>query len=106
MWPSESDPFRSAPAAWNKLPGFPEVTGEQQVEMVRDFLFGLPRDAVFPRPGEEASSPLVRKLTPEEVQAAAEDAEQQKQKQQQGQGNQPPQGRRTGQRAVPGPARM
>lgn len=61
MWPSESDPFRSPPNAWNKIPGFPEVTAEQQAEMVRDFLFGLPPNAVFPKPGEEASSPLVKR---------------------------------------------
>jgi hypothetical protein len=28
--------------------------------MVRDFLFGLPRDAVFPPIGGEATSPLVK----------------------------------------------
>ena len=71
-WPSESDPFRSPAPAWNKVPGFPGVTGEQQVEMVRDFLFGLPRDAVFPPPGAEADSPLVKKQPASEPQATTE----------------------------------
>lgn len=60
MWPSESDPFLSPPPAWNKVPGFPAVTTEQQAEFVRDFLFSLPKDAVFPKVGEEADSPLVK----------------------------------------------
>jgi hypothetical protein len=72
LWPSESDPFRSPPLAWNKVADFPAVTTEQQAEMVRDFLFSIPPDAVFPKPGDEASSPLVKKLSAAEMQAAKE----------------------------------
>jgi hypothetical protein len=71
-WPSESDPFLSPPPAWNKVPGFPAVTSEQQVEMVRDFLYGLPRDAVFPKAGEEADSALVKNRPVEQPTAEAE----------------------------------
>jgi hypothetical protein len=72
-WPAESDPFRSPAPLWNKVPGFPQVTTEQQVEMVRDFLFSLPPDAVFPKPGEEALSPLVTKRPVEQPQAAKDE---------------------------------
>ncbi|HZF56712.1 MAG TPA: cytochrome c [Polyangiaceae bacterium] len=74
-WPSESDPFLSPAPAWTKVPNFPAVTSEQQAEMVRDFLFGLPRDAVFPPVGAEATSPLVRNTpvpTGTEAEAASE----------------------------------
>jgi mono/diheme cytochrome c family protein len=69
LWPAESDPFLSPPPNWNKIPGFSVATGEQQVEMVRDFLFGLPKDAVFPPAGQEADSPLVKKAPVAEPQA-------------------------------------
>ncbi|MEZ4302746.1 MAG: c-type cytochrome, partial [Polyangiaceae bacterium] len=58
MWPSESDPFLSPTPTWNKVP-FRPVTGEEQAELVRDFLFGLHPDSVWPVAGEEATSPLV-----------------------------------------------
>jgi cytochrome c2 len=74
MWPSESDPFRSPALAWNKVPGFPAVTVEEQATMVRDFLFGLPPNATFPLPGQEADSPLVRKALPEQPKAEGEQA--------------------------------
>ena len=35
------------------------MTGEEQAELVRDFLFALKPDSVFPPVGEEATSPLV-----------------------------------------------
>ena len=60
FFPDESDPFRSKPLAWNKVEGFSDITTERQVELVRDFLFSIPQDAVFPAAGEEASSPLVK----------------------------------------------
>ena len=48
------------------------VTGEKQAEMVRDFLFGLPPDAVFPATvADVADSPLVKKLSPEQLKADA-----------------------------------
>jgi cytochrome c2 len=74
-WPSESDPFRSPAPAWNKVPGFPATTTEQQVDLVRDFLFGLPRDAIFPAPGAEADSPLVKKAPAQQPQAAEEETD-------------------------------
>jgi cytochrome c551/c552 len=59
LFAKEQDPFISPPAVgWDKVP-FREVTGEQQVELVRDFLFNLPPGASFPAPGQEAGSPLV-----------------------------------------------
>jgi cytochrome c551/c552 len=58
MWPAESDPFLSPAPAWNKVP-FRPVTGEEQAEIVRDFLFSLKPDSTFPPVGEEATSPLV-----------------------------------------------
>ena len=57
-WPSEGDPFLSKAPDWNKVP-FRTVTGEEQAELVRDFLFALKPDSVFPPVGEEATSPLV-----------------------------------------------
>jgi hypothetical protein len=89
LWPSESDPFRSPSLAWNKVPGFPAVTGEQQAEMVRDFLFGLPPNVAFPLPGQEADSPLVRKAPPEQPKAEDKPDDKNKDK------------KRTGQRAFP-----
>jgi hypothetical protein len=76
-WPSESDPFLSPAPAWTKVPNFPPTTSEQQVEIVRDFLFGLPRDAVFPPIGGEATSPLV-KGTPAQPGPGAEAAGEEK----------------------------
>src|ERR1700733_13362936 len=72
LWPSETDPFASDTPNWHKVPGPEGVTSEQQAEMVRDFLFSLPPDAVFPKAGEEADSPLVKKMTPEQLKAAAD----------------------------------
>jgi cytochrome c2 len=96
-WPSESDPFLSPAPAWNHIPSFPAVTGEEQVEMVRDFLFGLPPDAVFPRAGEEAGSPLVTKPTL----AMPAEGDKEEKKDAKGKAAAP---KRTGQ--APGPARM
>ncbi len=95
-WPGESDPFRSPALAWNKVPGFPEVTGEQQAEIVRDFLFSLPKDAVFPAPGAEADSPLVKRPAVQEPQATTEDDKEKDKKNKDK--------KRTG--ALPQPARM
>ncbi len=62
LWPSESDPFLSPPGAWNKAPSpVNDITGEQQAEMVRDFLFQMPQGVPFPAVGSEADSPLVKK---------------------------------------------
>jgi len=58
LWPSESDPFLSDLPKWDKVP-FRPVTVEEQVELVRDFLFTLKADSVFPPVGQEATSPLV-----------------------------------------------
>jgi cytochrome c551/c552 len=59
MWPSEPDPFLSTTPNWNKVP-FRQVNNEEQVELVRDFLFGLKPDSVWPTTvGEVAASPLV-----------------------------------------------
>jgi cytochrome c2 len=74
LWPSETDPFASDTPDWHKVRGPEGVTSEQQAEMVRDFLFSLPPDAVFPKGGEEADSPLVKKMTPDQIKAAAEGA--------------------------------
>src|SRR5262249_35306858 len=73
LWPAESDPFRSPAPAWNEVAGPPQVTGEQQVEMIRDFLFGLPPDAAFPKPGQEATSPLVKAAPAEQLRSELED---------------------------------
>lgn len=101
LWPSESDPFLTPPAAWNKVSDFPKVTGEQQVEMVRDFLFSLPRDAVFPKAGEEADSPLVKKALPPAAEATDAKDEEDKEK------DKKKTGKRTGQLVAPGvPARF
>jgi len=61
MWPKQPDPFLSPPAKnWDQVGSFGAgLSGEQQVELVRDFLFGLPDDVVFPKPGQEATSALV-----------------------------------------------
>ncbi len=75
LWPSETDPFSSDVPAWTKVPAPEEgITSERQAEMVRDFLFSLPPDAVFPKAGEEADSPLVKKMTAEQLKAAADAA--------------------------------
>jgi cbb3-type cytochrome oxidase cytochrome c subunit len=101
FWPSESDPFLSPPPAWNKVPGFPATTTEQQVEMVRDFLFGLPRNAVFPKAGEEADSALVKNKPVEQPTAEAEGEKGEKGKDEKDKKKDP---KRTGQISVP--ARM
>lgn len=75
FWPAESDPFRSPAPAWDKVP-WPggAITTEEQVEAVRDFLFSLKDGDVFPRAGEEADSPLVKRAGAEapKPEAAAE----------------------------------
>jgi cytochrome c2 len=101
LWPSETDPFASDTPAWTKVPGPEDVTSEQQAEMVRDFLFSLPPDAVFPKAGEEADSPLVKKMTPEQIKAAADAAGGDKDKKDKDKKKNP---RRAG--ALPGPARF
>ena len=69
MWPSEGDPFLSKTPAWNKVP-FHEVSSEDQVELVRDFLFSLKPDSVWPATvAEVPTSPLV---TGQPVSAKAE----------------------------------
>jgi len=73
LWPTESDPFRSPPPNWNKVQGFPGITVERQVEMVRDFLFGLRPDSKWPVLGEEASSPLVKPHVLEGPRSEADD---------------------------------
>ncbi len=72
LFAGEQDPFISDVPAWTKVPGPDGVTAEMQAEMVRDFLFSLPADAVFPKSGEEKSSPLVHKPTAEEAKAEAD----------------------------------
>jgi cytochrome c2 len=66
-WPQESDPFLSTPPAWNKVPGFESLTGEQQAAIVRDFLYTLEPDSSFLPIGEEANSPLVKGALPGEA---------------------------------------
>jgi len=74
IWPSESDPFISGAQNWSHVPGYPAVTAEQQVEMVRDFLFSLPADAKFPATLDEvAESPLVKKRSLEQAASAEKD---------------------------------
>lgn len=69
LWPSEGDPFISKTPTWNKVP-FRELTSEDQVDLVRDFLFSLKPDSVWPATVEEvATSPLV---TGQPVSAKAE----------------------------------
>ncbi|MBK8256201.1 MAG: c-type cytochrome [Polyangiaceae bacterium] len=58
MWPDETDPFFSKTPNWDKVP-FRPVTSEDQAELVRDFLFSLKPNSVWPAAGEEATSPLV-----------------------------------------------
>src|SRR6185503_1797816 len=101
-WPSESDPFLSPAPAWNKVPGFPATTSEAQAEMVRDFLFSLPKDAVFPKPGEEADSPLVK--TAPIVQPTAEAADEKGAKDKDQKGKDKKKDKQTGR--ISGPARM
>ncbi|HKQ71899.1 MAG TPA: c-type cytochrome [Polyangiaceae bacterium] len=49
------------PLAWDKAPLVPAPkSGEDQVEVVRDFLFTLTPDSVWPKPGEEGKSPVVQ----------------------------------------------
>lgn len=61
LWPREADPFISPPGAgWNPIDGFGAgITGEQQVELVRDFLFTIPADVEFPKQGAERTSVMV-----------------------------------------------
>jgi len=54
-----SEPF-GPPLAWNKAPLTPAPKiGEDQVEVVRDFLFALRPDSVWPKAGEEGKSAIV-----------------------------------------------
>jgi cytochrome c2 len=100
LWPAEGDPFLGKLPDWNLAPT-PEgvTTGEQQVEIVRDFLFGLPPNAVFPPAGEEASSPLVHTPAPGELKAQEDDKDKGK-KDDKGKGKNPPP-RRAGQALGP-----
>lgn len=103
MWPSESDPFRSPTPKWNKVQGFPEVTVERQVEMVRDFLFGLTPDSKWPALGQEAASPLVKQPSleaPTSEAADDKDADKKDGKDTKDKDKK----KRTG--AIPGPARL
>ena len=52
-FPGESDPFLSPAPGWKLVEGFPAVTGEEQVEIVRDFLYGMPAGVPFPAVGED-----------------------------------------------------
>jgi cytochrome c551/c552 len=106
LWPVEGDPFISDTPAWTKVPGPQGVTSEQQAEMVRDFLFSLTPTSVFPKAGEEAESPLVKKLSAEQVQAAeaAREDKAGKAKEKDKAKEKKPNQKRTG--AIQGPARF
>jgi hypothetical protein len=55
-----SDPYGPA-LPWDKVSVTPAPkTGDDQIEMVRDFLFTLQPDTVWPKAGEEAKSPVVQ----------------------------------------------
>jgi cytochrome c2 len=54
------EPF-GPPLAWDKVPLEPAPkTGEEQIDLLRDFLFTLAPDAAWPKPGEEAQSQVVQ----------------------------------------------
>ncbi len=100
LWPEENDPFLSPTPAWNLVPGPASVTGEQQAEMVRDFLFSLPPDAAFPATvADVPNSPLVRKVSPEQLKAEADAADKDKKDKKKDDKKVKP--RRTGQSGVP-----
>ena len=104
LWATEQDPFLSPTPVWNKAPGPEGVTSEMQAEMVRDFLFGLPHDAVFPQSVDDVlTSPLVTGISPDQLKAQADadkDKKDKKGKDDKGKDKK----RRTGQ--IPGPARF
>jgi cytochrome c2 len=55
-----SDPYKG-PLPWDKVPVTPAPkSGEDQIDMVRDFLFTLQPDSVWPKAGEEAKSQVVQ----------------------------------------------
>jgi hypothetical protein len=55
-----AEPFGPA-LAWDKASvNPPPKTGEDQVEMMRDFLFTLRPDSVWPKAGDEAKSQVVQ----------------------------------------------
>src|SRR5262249_19680604 len=55
-----SDPY-ATPLPWDKVAVTPAPkSGEDQIEMVRDFLFTLTPDTVWPKSGEEAKSAVVQ----------------------------------------------
>ena len=57
LWP---DPYGPA-LPWNKAVTTPKPkTGEDQIELLRDFLYTLRPDTVWPKAGEEAKSPVVQ----------------------------------------------
>ena len=67
--------YRWVQADWKELggrvgAGRASAEMDRCYEMVRDFLFSIPQDAVFPKPGDEASSPLVKKPSAADMQAA------------------------------------
>src|SRR5262249_6952248 len=73
LWPTEQDPYISKTPLWTKAPGPENVTSEMQAEMVRDFLFGLSPNAVFPATIDEvADSPLVKNAPAGELKAEAD----------------------------------
>ena len=73
LWATEQDPFISKTPVWTKAPGPEGVTSEMQAEMVRDFLFGLAPDAVFPATIDDvADSPLVKNAPAAEAKAEAD----------------------------------
>jgi cytochrome c551/c552 len=109
LWPSEADPFLSPVAQWTRAPGPEGVTSEQQAEMVRDFLFSLQPDSVFPKSVEEvADSPLVKKPSPEQMVKAEADTKddkgKDKDKKKDDKGKDKDKKKRTGQ--LQGPARF
>jgi hypothetical protein len=55
-----SDPY-GPPLSWDKVGVTPAPkSGEDQIELLRDFLFTLQPDSVWPKPGEEAKSQVVQ----------------------------------------------
>ncbi len=104
MWPQEGDPFISPVPAWNLVPGPTGVTSETQAEMVRDFLYSLPPDATFPATvADVPDSPLVRKISPEQLKAQADAADKDKDKKDKKNKDEKgkPKPRRTGQSGIP-----
>jgi len=49
------------PLTWDKAPVTPQPkTGEDQIDLVRDFLYTLAPDSVWPKQGDEAQSAIVQ----------------------------------------------